>query len=305
MARKRLATALKGAVTLAAVGYLVAKHGGNPEFVASLRKIGVPSFALGASILVAAQPLVAARWKLLLESQGGKLPWRRAMRLVLVAQFFNVFLPTTVGGDVARFWGARTEAGGAVVAASLVVERFVGLGCLLAIGLGASVLSRGELAFARASLLTVAAAYALFAAAILFARVPRWIPREGTIEKIRTAARHVRRYRGAPGTLVSVVALSLAWQGALVCSAVVLSEAMGGAAPARALVVVVPLVQLVAALPVSLGGHGIREAGWETLFRVSDLDPSQGLALGVAVLAISLVPALVGAVIYWWAPLRR
>ncbi len=68
------------------------------------------------------------RWHILLRSGGVPIPAGQSLRLVLAGLFASNFLPTTIGGDVVRFAGAvRLKYSAAVCAASLVVDRLVGM----------------------------------------------------------------------------------------------------------------------------------------------------------------------------------
>ena len=68
------------------------------------------------------------RWHVLLRSGGVAIPAGQSLRLVLAGLFASNFLPTTIGGDVVRLAGAvRLKFSAAVCAASLVVDRLVGM----------------------------------------------------------------------------------------------------------------------------------------------------------------------------------
>ena len=58
-------------------------------------------------------------------------------------------------------------------------------------------------------------------------------------------------------------------------------------------------------IPVSLGGLGVREMGYEFFFRAAGYEASGGVALGLAWLGVSVVLALAGGVVHLVAPVRR
>jgi hypothetical protein len=72
----------------------------------------------------------------------------------------------------------------------------------------------------------------------------------------------------------------------------------------RSLLAVVPVVQAVAMIPVSFGGLGLREMGYELFFDSAGLDPAQGVALGACFLGVSVALALKGGLVYVIAPVR-
>jgi len=299
--------AWKLAVSLALVGVLAWRYGGDPAFRETLARLEPVSFVAAAAALVVGLVLSALRWKLLLSAVGVSLGLGRAIRLYFVGYFFNFFLPTTVGGDVVRAMGYGRGAPLAVVGGSILVERLLGFGCLLAVGVVAS-FTVDSLGVARRVLLLAAAAFAAGLAVVLFVPLPD-VRREGipgrVLGGLRKIALEVRGYGFHPGALAAGAFLSLGWQVALVTSNAILSHALGGVAPVRSLLALVPVVQAISMIPVSFGGLGVREMGYEFFFRSSGHDPAGAVALGVAFLGVTVTLALAGGLAYLAAPLRR
>ena len=90
-------------------------------------KLSEPSpgfLLLGALWLVLVFPVSAQRWKLVLAAMGRGVGFFPALAIVTVGQFFNLVLPSTIGGDVVRVLLARRRgisAPGAI--ASVVIDR--------------------------------------------------------------------------------------------------------------------------------------------------------------------------------------
>ncbi|MGH2571443.1 MAG: lysylphosphatidylglycerol synthase domain-containing protein, partial [bacterium] len=128
----------KLAVSLVLLGWLARRYGGDPSFRATLARLDAASFLTAEAVVVGGLVLSALRWRILLGAAGVPLGLGPAIRLYLVGYFFNFFLPTTVGGDVARAMGVGKGTPLPVVAGSILVERLVGFGSLLAVGIIAS-----------------------------------------------------------------------------------------------------------------------------------------------------------------------
>ncbi len=80
----------------------------------------------------------AARWQLLLSSQGVSAPFTYLVRSYMVATFFNNVLPTNIGGDVFRITdGARYTDSKTLSSAVIFVDRLIGFAGLFALALGA------------------------------------------------------------------------------------------------------------------------------------------------------------------------
>jgi uncharacterized membrane protein YbhN (UPF0104 family) len=294
------------ALSAVLVAILVRRYGGDPEFLATLAALDLRSFLTAEAILAAGLVVSAIRWKVLLRAAGVSLPLASAVRLYFVAFFFNFILPTSVGGDVVRAMGASARAPLPVVAGTILVERFLGFGCLLAIGLAASLLVP-SLATARGALLGATAAFVAGGLVLALAPLPERRP-GGPAGRIlgglRSTALEFRAFGFQPGALAVATLLSLVWQGALVLANALLSDGLGGVAPLRALAAVVPVVQAVAMIPVSFGGLGLREMGYELFFASAGLDPAHGVALGACFLGVSVALAVKGGLVHLVSPVR-
>ncbi len=78
---------------------------------------------------------MAAKWNLLLRARSVHIGWWDAIRAYYVSTFLGVFLPPTVGADIARTLLVRRDSVPTVeVVASILVERLIGLLSLLAFG---------------------------------------------------------------------------------------------------------------------------------------------------------------------------
>ena len=98
------------------------------EIWGNVTQIGFPRFLLAIGMLLASRVAISFRWYALLKSANENVTYFSSLRLTFAGLFGNNFLPSTIGGDGIRLAGA-IQAGwhGAVVAASLVMDRLVGM----------------------------------------------------------------------------------------------------------------------------------------------------------------------------------
>jgi glycosyltransferase 2 family protein len=104
----------------------------------ALRRVSMGYFLLGIAALFVSRMFAALRWHTLLVSAGVRLSFWRSMMLTLTGNFASNFLPTTIGGDVARLAGAmQLGYDRAICLASLFADRLIGMaGMTLAMPLG-------------------------------------------------------------------------------------------------------------------------------------------------------------------------
>jgi glycosyltransferase 2 family protein len=117
---------------------LLIQQEGWSKIVEAAKRITPANFFLALLSLLISRIFVIARWHVLLRSGGVKIPFSRSAELTLMGLFANNFLPTTVGGDVARLAGIMQMGfDRAICVASIAADRLVGMaGMLFTLPLG-------------------------------------------------------------------------------------------------------------------------------------------------------------------------
>ena len=89
--------------------------------------VSLPLLATGAAALLVASPFAALRWHVVLAAETTSPgPWP-LLKIVFVGWFFNLVLPSGVGGDAVRAWRChRLGIGVAAAIRSLVLDRVSG-----------------------------------------------------------------------------------------------------------------------------------------------------------------------------------
>lgn len=253
-----------------------------------------------------AYPLQAWRWQLLLRAQGLIPSTRWVHGIFWIGQFYNSFLPGGVAGDavrlaaVWRFAPDRKAAG----AASLIADRLLGLGTLCALAAWALGLQltlaegTGELRTLLAA--SVTAAGVLFAGGWAITQTRRWKPLSARLlgteraSALHDAAHALGRQ---PGLLAGATLLSVAVWLADFASLWLLARALGLDAGPLAMAVAAAAAYLAAALPISIGGHGVREGALLAalaLLGVGTAQPATTALLALLVWAVAISASLVG-----------
>jgi glycosyltransferase 2 family protein len=236
----------------------------------------------------------AVRWSFTAQRLGVPLPFRRALREVYLASFLNSVLPTGLAGDVLRAarHGALSardpkHAGRAWLA--VICERAAGqlvLWSILLVSLAAW--TKPQLAALRP-----APWLSLLALLGLCAFVGRiWLARAvtaGTEQKAALVARGPAQRADLLRALSNALLADGAFAVQLATSALVLASCtLGFACSAKGLSVplslselvqIVPALLALSALPLSIGGFGLREVASASLYAGSGLDAATGVAV--------------------------
>lgn len=252
--------------------------------------------------------LVALRWRILLGISGSQISFRKVLELTLIGHFFNQFLPTTIGGDAFRIWGAiRVGVPFGQATATIILDRLVGLIALLPLLLAGLLLLSDLVDLSRTSVLLVVAVIAGVAvgclAVLLLDRVFR---RTGEsriavfASQISTTARQLFKMPRVAG---QAFVLSFVIQGILIYLHSFTAQGLGADLTFLAAIAIVPMVSLIASLPISIAGWGVRESGLAAGFALIGLPADVAVITSILLGLGNLASCLPGGVI--WLLYRR
>lgn len=245
------------------------------------------------------------RWWRLLTAHRLDLPFGELLRLYFMGTFFNQLLPSATGGDLLRIYYVYKQRHGTAAAISpVIMERVIGLASMIA--LVAVVLpfaeDRNELV---ASLLRVVPLLLLVAVIgfilLGFARTywplhrffERWSGNKIVAALLRiTEASH--GYVNRPPILTQMVGLSVGMQLVEVGTFWILGQGLGAPLGYGAYLIAVPLIFMAAALPISVGGLGVREMAAVALFTGLGMGAADAAAVALLYIPVLIVSSLPG-----------
>ena len=248
------------------------------------------------------------KWQAFLERLGITAARPHLFRLYLVGYFVNLLMPSAVGGDVVRsvYVGKNVDKVRAVSAT--ILERYTGL---LAMVVMASV----SVCFAptvtrQIQVLTVLVVLGVIAGTVLVASgALEWLLSrlrcpERVVARVARMHEALRWGLSDRSLLVKVGLLSFLFHILTVVNTVAVASAVGWTtAPWADLFVVVPLILLVGAVPISPQGLGLQEGAFVFFLHSVGASTGQALAIALVLRAKSYVLALFGAVA--WVSLSK
>ena len=204
--------------------------------------------------------------------------------------FFNLVLPTSIGGDMTRTWYLVTREGAGLPREKRQVAGFLSVSGDRLNGLFALIGVAGIAALCCPTPLPSWIWWTVGGLAVGAGASVAGLPWAGAFlasqPRMRWLAEGTSRYRNAPRTLLIATLLSFVVQAANVLLACLLGAALGLPVPLAYYGVLAPLVALLALLPISLNGMGLREAG--TVVLLAPLGVSAGEAVTLAVLTFAV-----------------
>jgi glycosyltransferase 2 family protein len=218
-----------------------------------------------------------------LRIQGISISWLRAGAIVMIGLFFNQFLPGGVGGDAMRLYYIFEQAPDKKTGATLSVamDRLFGLLAILFLAGTSFALRFGWLTRSGTPLHIEYLALTLLGAGIGLVIVFFWLAASGSLGRLPkalsfrkvitqsgSALLRYRAYPAAMGTafLITVVA-HVAYYTSFYCAGQSLRAATPKAfgATLTDILTIMPLVNTITSIPISLGGVGVRETLFQEL----------------------------------------
>ena len=277
------------------------------------------------------------RWRIILNVQHIELSLWRATELFFIGHFFNSFMLGSTGGDVVKAYYAAQETHHkkAEAVMTVIIDRLVGLVGLFAVAC-AMMLINIRLLFDNAVLRPMAVSVIGILGLLLFvlfvgfwsglgktlhrwrkhlvddsglsrglehcvgtSRMARWRERfayvRGSVKRMIGA---YQAYAAHKPALVKTFLLALVTHVSLIISVLCIGKSLSIVVNPQLYFVMVPAINCIAAVPISISGLGVREALFVAAFAAGDVPQDKALLLSLLSFAVSLLFSVVGGIIY-------
>lgn len=280
---------------------------------------GTPAWLYACSFLVvvAGKVLYTWKWQLVLRAMGLRVPFSRLVQQYVIGVFFSNFLPSTVGGDWARIYYLGRERGYPDMAASVFMDRFLGLFSLTVLGTVLAWLLAPPAVIFTAGRQILTVLLGVFVVAFLVAgrvrgeRVGALLPSAGRLmaqvqagvtrflDQTRVVIRH-------PATILGVMGIVLLY--ASLVSAVYLGffRASTDVDPSFwPILAAVMIISVLSNVPVTINGIGLREQLHFLFFAALGLPKEVSVSLSLLMFVHVLVISLAGCWLWLrWKPVE-
>ena len=308
--KKILITLIQVAVTVALLWWLFHDQEKREQMASALKIANylwfLPGFISFGLVLFCA----AIRWRILMMTQGVKLGLFRVWQLVMIGMFYNLFLPGGTGGDLVKVFYAMKEAPKrkSAVFLSVIVDRVTGMVALILVSAGVFLWFRESLMalpLIRGFLIAVVIIFGIFITLILLAvvidrfhlasRLPEKMPGHAAILEI---ARAFSVYARDWKVIVAAILISLPLNLFIFGTGIFTAFAFPGNPGAAAMTSVIPIVNTISSIPISVSGIGLREGLFkEMLSTLYNTDGSLAVVISITAFALGVLWGLIGGVI--------
>jgi len=283
--RRWMTTAVKAAVSLGLLAYLFSKT--NFQSLGDeLRNLHGGYITLAVVGYIALQFVGILRWRIMVLVQGYGQAYRRLAAFYFAGQFFNLFLPTSIGGDLSRCYYLADNRGDILRAmTTILADRVSGMVALMCIA-SVAVSLTSVLIPVWMTAVTVGGAFLL----ILGLMAPFILPR------IFRRFELPFRYWQQPRFMAASLGVSFFIQLSVVFINMSIGLAVGVDIPWGFYFVFTPLVSVASMIPISLNGLGVREGAYVYFLSQVGLPPSQALAFAILWLILITFNSILGGI---------
>ena len=248
------------------------------------------------------------RWEMLLKAVRVQLPVKRIIVSFSGGMFFNVFMPSTIGGDLVRGFdlAAHTKKGKEVVA-TVLLDRLSGYAGMVLVAVVAIIFGY-RLVQDRVVVLIVLATVALLALILLllfnnffFSKINRFFHASNG-SRLMTAIKNTHQelyyFRQRKRVLFLNLVYSIFVQVVAPVSYYLIAVALGIKTDIIYFFIFFPLIGAITLLPISIGGLGLRDATTIYFFAKAGMAKDAAFAISIMVFFYTLLLGALGGIIY-------
>jgi hypothetical protein len=313
--KKRILTALQVVITLAILFYVFRDPAKRAEMWDALQRANLGWLLAGLIVYGSIEFMATIRWQWLLRVQGIFLSWPRVFALVFIGIFFNFFIPGGTGGDVVKVFYLLKETPGKRTAAllSVLVDRVIGV-VSLALLAGVLVLTNwawltsvpGTLQYVWVTVIILGASLGGLHMSYVITKhgwvhkLPARLPGRDKLAELALAYHlYGKAWRPTLGAFVISIAAHFGYFATFYFAGRAYADTGLDVPTFAEICAIMPIINTLAAMPISLGGVGVREGLFEIFFgQLCGVSDAVAVITSSTGYLLTLAWGLVGGVIY-------
>ncbi len=248
----------------------------EPGFLTYWRNLDPLLFALGAFCYFLTALIAGARWWWLLHVNGTDVSLWETLRFTWIGIFFNTVMPGATGGDVVKalYIMKRCPGHRVQVMVSVIVDRVLGLGSLALLGAIVVLFALDRFADIAIGIWGVIGGVGMLGVVAFSKRLRGLVRLTWLLHRLPPRLGHVLRlvdqavffYRDHKWVIGASLFAGVGNHVISVASVVFIGHALGVGMPTFEYFVLIPVVNIITAVPIMPNGWGIGEAMYQKLF---------------------------------------
>ncbi len=269
------------------------------QTIKSLLKTDIRVWVSGIFLYILGQFISAYKWKLLANAAGYQKKFKDYMNFYFMGMFFNLFLPTTVGGDVVKgYYLSKGDVEGRKAPAiySILADRFTGVAVIVWIATIASLSQAGNPVPLIFKIFLVSLSLGII---ILTPAFPLILHKYFKRKKLaRSILKDTKTYWTNPKLMATIFMWSLIFHITVVIIHVIIGHALKLNIPFGYYFIVYPISAIAGFIPFTFNGIGPREAAYVLFLHFIGITKAEAVAFGLLWLGIVICSSLFGGIFY-------
>lgn len=248
----------------------------QPGFLTYWRYLDPWLFAAGAFCYLVTLLIAGTRWWWLLRVNGMAVTLAAALRLTWIGTFFNNVVPGATGGDLVKAIYIMKRCPGQRIPAlvSVIVDRVLGLASLAILAAIVVLFALDRFGWLAAVIWSVMLGVALLFVVAFSKRLRQLVRLKPLLDRLPHRVGHLLKlvdqavffYRGHKQVIGMSLLAGVLNHVISVLSVVLVGDALGVGLPWMEYFVLIPVINIVSALPIGPNGWGVGETLYQTLF---------------------------------------
>ncbi len=290
--KKIITTLLKAGVSAAILIYLFRKID-FAEVWQLFKNIHVEYLLIALGLYLLGQALCAYRWKLVAMVMGFQNSFREFFIFYYIGIFFNLFLPTAIGGDVGKcYYLAKGNKKVLRAVVSVLADRASGLIVLVMIaGISLTLLNTITLPSSLPAVILIGNILILtgFIVPVFAGKYLTAVSEKVSLLLI---------FWKNPVPLMKAIGISVIFHSLVIVIHILIGMSLELIIPWQFYLLVVPLVVTVSMLPVSLSGIGLREGAYVFFLSFVNIPKTEALTFAFGWFTILVMSSLAGGIVF-------
>jgi uncharacterized protein (TIRG00374 family) len=247
-----------------------------PGFLTYWHSMDVALFAMGALCFFVTVLIAGARWWWLLRVNGTDVSLGETLRLTWIGVFFNNVMLGSTGGDVVKalYIMKRCPGHRVQVIVSVIVDRVLGLASLALLAAVIVLFALDRFGTIALGIWGVIVGVGLLGAIAFSKRLRSLVRLKSLLDRLPHRVGHVLRlidqavffYRDHKVVIIASLLTGIGNHVVSVLSVVLMGNALGVGMPTFEYFVLIPVINIISAVPLMPNGWGIGEAMYQNLF---------------------------------------
>lgn len=257
------------------------------------------------------------RWQTLLAGREIRIGFKKLLSYSFIGLFFNFFLPGSSGGDFVRMYKVIDHTEDKMYAGiSVLAERIIGTYTMISFVL-ISCLFSFDLLPHKFLYSTFSVIIVFFCILSLFIFLKTWIiglinklPAKGNIfnkikENVIIFYEAVHFFITHRQVLIKIMFLSFIMQFFAIISFYFTAKSIGLSLAVFYFFIFVPIMFFITAVPISIGGIGVREGVFVYLFGFAGVSSDVAVMVSLLFFSLGILIGLIGGVVHFWSGMKK